>query len=357
MFKIVSEGDVYFEPKGGYTFAVARTELTPNGDILCCFNRTKGYGRNDFTPMCAYSKDGETWGEARQIWPESIGKKSIVVTPRVMPDGRLSLAGMIFDVAGDSDLWWNNDLDAMKENKLCWCISPDGKTFPRLSEVTLPDAAAAEQPCGMFVRRNGEMLILYSPCPTIDPKGPVETNRQVLMRSRDGGKSFESQIFGQLGHPALYAESWIVELGSGILMTGSWITDEEPYPNVYFLSGDDGKTFDGPYEMSFKGHTSSITPYGDDTVLIPYDQKQYGTLGIWLAMARPDGANFNMLENQPVWEAQTTTKTNKSIDFENFTDYAFGEPHVTVLRDGTLLLVFWFDQPYGTGVHYLRLSL
>jgi len=319
--------------------------------------RTRGDGINDFSPYHSFSADGEAWSGARPLWPEYDGKKGIVVTPRSMPDGRISLAGEIFDVAGEGDLWWSNDVGAMKENKLCWCISEDGKNFPELSEIELADAAAAEQPSGMLVRQSGEMLILYSPCSTIDPKGPVVTNRQVLMRSRDGGKSFKPQVFGQLNHSALYAESWVVELGNGMLMSSSWITGGEPYPDVYFLSDDDGKTFSGPMEMPFKGQTTSLTPYRDGMVLIPYNQRQYGTVGVWLALVKPDETGFHMLANQPIWEAQTATLAKKSADFENFTDYAFGEPQVTILRDGSLLVVFWFNQPHGTGIHYVKLGM
>jgi len=355
MFRIIAEGNVFFEEKSDYTYGVPRTALLRNGELLCCFTKMKNEGVNDFLPYCTFSADGEAWSEALPLWSEYKGKKSIVVTPRAMPDGRVSLAGKIFDVAGEGDLWWSNDLNAMKKNKLCWCISEDGKNFPPLSEIALPDAAAAEQPSGMLVRRNGEMLILYSPCSTIDPQGPVITSRQVLMRSGDGGESFEPQVFGQLEHSALYAESWIVELGNGVLMSSSWITGGDPYPDVYFLSDDDGKTFSGPFEMPFQGQTTSLTPYGKDMVLIPYNQRQHGTVGVWLALAKPDRTGFHMLANQPVWEAQTATRTQKSADFENFTDYAFGEPQVTVMGDGSLLAVFWFNQPHGSGVRYVKL--
>jgi len=354
MFKNISEGDVYLEPTAEYNYAVPRTAIIPDGNILCCFGRTKGLGINDFTTMCAYSADGEKWSEATVVWPEYEGKKATVMTPRTMPDGRVSLSGMIFDVEYDGELWWSNELGSMKKNKLCWCISPDGRKIPLPYEVELPDAASCEQPGGMLVRENGEMLILYSPCATIDPKGPVVTSRQVLMRSRDGGNSFHPQEFGQLEPPVMYAESWIVELDADRLLSGTWITGNEPFPDAYFVSSDSGETFNGPFEMPFKGQTTSLTPYGDNMVLIPYNQRQHGTVGVWLALVKIEGTGMRLLENQPVWEAQTTTKKNKSADFVNFTDYAFGEPQVTVMHDGSLLVVFWYDQPYGTGIHYVK---
>jgi len=125
-----------------YTYALPRTAIMPDGNILCCFARTKGNGLNDFTTLRTYSADGENWFEASVVWPEFEGKKATVITPRTMPDGRISLAGMVFDVEYDGELWWSNELGAMKRNKLCWCISTDGKEIPLPNEVELPDAAS-----------------------------------------------------------------------------------------------------------------------------------------------------------------------------------------------------------------------
>ena len=40
-----------------------------------------------------------------------------------------------------------------------------------------------------------------------------------------------------------------------------------------------------------------------------------------------------------------------------WTDLAFGEPSVTPLQDGTLLVTFWCAQPSGKGVQYVKLAM
>jgi len=357
MFKIMSEGNVYLDKKKDYTYFCPRTATMPDGNILCCFTRSKNKILNDFVPFYATSASGEVWSEAKPVWPDIATQKAIVATtPRTTPDGRIALAGMISDIAGENDVWWSNELCAMKANKVFWCVSPDGRNFPPPTEIELPDAAAAEQPGGILVKNNGEMLMVYSPCPAIESKGPVTTNRQVLLRSKNGGINFFHQYFGEIEHPVLYAESWIVELGNGKLMTCSWITGNEPFADVYFLSDNGGDTFEGPFEMPFKGQTTSLTPYKDDYAFIAYNQREYGTTGVWLAFVKIQNNAMTLLANEPVWKTSSTMINNKNADFENFTDYAFGEPQVTILRDGSLFLVFWFDQPHGTGIHYVKLQ-
>ena len=135
------------------------------------------------------------------------------------------------------------------------------------------------------------------------------------------------------------------------------LLDNEKNPDVYFISTDKGMSFKGPVPMGFYGQTTSLTPYRKDMVLVPYNQRKEGTIGVWIALAQPDEKGFNLIADEPVWSAQLATRSNTSGDFSQWTDYSFGEPQVTVMPDGTLLLVLWCDQPDGKGIRYLRLEM
>jgi len=74
-----------------------------------------------------------------------------------------------------------------------------------------------------------------------------------------------------------------------------------------------------------------------------------------MALAKPDAEGFHMLENQPVWQAKTTTRNASSGDFSQWTDFAFGEPHVLTLDEKTVLVCFWFEQDGKRGIKYARL--
>ena len=356
MIRIISEGEIFLESKDKYTYAVARTAVLPDGGVVCCFHRTVGGGVNDFTPLLCYSEDnGVSWSGPVQAYPEHEGEKGIVINPRTSPEGHVSFAGKWWNIDNPGELWWSEEVGGMKENSLCWCLSEDGRKLPPLNDLPLPVYAGAEQPSGMLIRHDGTYMFLYSCCLTIEARFPVITNQMVMLTSGNKGERFSFSVFGGTGNPGTYAESWVVELSDGRLMVCSWITDG---PDVLFLSNDKGETFTAPIEMPFGGQTMSLTPLPDGRVLIPYNYRVPGdSLGVWLAVVAPKGDSVDILERARVWEAKAATKDGCSHDFDNFTSFAFGEPQISIMPDGTLLLVIWVDQPDGTGVRYVRLAL
>jgi hypothetical protein len=357
MFDKTSEGFVFKSDRSGPTACGPRTALLKNGELICTYMVQTKIGSNDFVPMAAYSSDGEKWSEGKPLWPQHIGKKSAFVSVRPMPDGRVSIAGMWFDISYPGELFWSDEANGMKENKLIWCISDDGKHFPEPSEIEVPYYASAEQPGGMLVRKSGEMMIVYSPCDTIEKREKVDTRRQVILRSVNGGRDFVPGILGTADHQVLFAESWITELGNGLLVSGSWMIDDKKSPDVYFLSDDSGRTFKGPFPMGFFGQTTSFTPYDKDKLLVPYNQRKEGVIGVWLALAEPSAEGFGLIANEPVWEAKLPTRNNTSGDFSEWTDYSFGEPQATILPGGKILVVLWCDQPDGKGIRFIKLDM
>ena len=96
-------------------------------------------------------------------------------------------------------------------------------------------------------------------------------------------------------------------------------------------------------------------PSADGSVLIAYNQRKEGTVGVWLAQETFDGTEVNLLENEPVWAAQTITKSGTSGDFSQWTDFSFGEPHVEVLPDDSLLVTLWYQQGDVNGIRYVHI--
>ena len=357
MFKKTAEGFVYKAPKDGKVACGPRTAICKDGTIVCSYMVQTKISQNDLVPMVAYSTDGENWGDSKPVWPDLIGKKSPFVAVRNTPDGRVSVAGMAFDIEGEGEMFWSNEANGMKENKLCWCISPDGKSFDNPEFMDLPYYASAEQPGGMLVKKDGEIIMIYAPYDTIKKKEKVVTNNLIKVTSKDSGNTFEPGIICSVDGQINFAESWIVELGSGALLVSSWLLDGKKTPDIYLISNDGGKSFAGPIDMEIGGQTTALTPYGDDKVLVAYNQRATGTIGVWLALGAPDSSSFTLIANEPVWKAEVKTRSNTSEDFDNWTDYAFGEPHVSVLEDGSLLVVFWCQQPDETGIKYVKLVI
>ena len=76
---------------------------------------------------------------------------------------------------------------------------------------------------------------------------------------------------------------------------------------------------------------------------------------MWIAVVRPTVDDFGIESNQIVWRAETISQSGTGGDHAQWTDYAFGEPHVALLPDGTFLLTLWSAQRTGNGILYARL--
>jgi hypothetical protein len=74
-------------------------------------------------------------------------------------------------------------------------------------------------------------------------------------------------------------------------------------------------------------------------------------------VVRPTADDFGVQSNEIIWHAAVPTQERGSLGHDNWTDFAFGEPSVTLLPDGTLVLVLWSIQPDGRGIAYVRFRL
>ncbi len=354
MFRKIAEGDI-FHTTQALAASGPRTAILPDGNLICTFMLNSRGGANDFVPMVSYSKDGYHWSESKQIWPELAGKKSYFASVRSMADSRISIAGMWFSIEKPGESFWSDEVGGMKENQLAFSISEDGYNFPFPRGVELPYYGSAEQPGGMLGDADGTLTMIYAPYPTIEQHGKTDTCCMVMMQSKDGGKTFTGSKFAQVPPPSEYAESWVVRLTDGRLMVSTWQTASED-SNQYLLSSDDGVTFSGPFAQPFRGQSTGMCAWKDNTVLIAYNQRKTSPVGVWLAMERPDESGVHLLENEPVWLAQAATLGESSGDFDQWTDFSFGEPHVTALPDDTFLVTLWYQQGDKKGIRYIHLQ-
>ena len=105
------------------------------------------------------------------------------------------------------------------------------------------------------------------------------------------------------------------------------------------------------------GQSTALAALPGGRALFIYNQRKHGEVGIWLAVVNPTDSNFGVESNEIVWKAQTATQSSSSGGHSEWTDFAFGEPSVTPLQDGTLLVTFWCAQPSGKGVQYVKLAM
>jgi hypothetical protein len=223
----------------------------------------------------------------------------------------------------------------------------------------MPIQGAAEAPGPLCVTRAGRWLVCYAPYNTFDPAVEVDRNQIVLLTSDDEGASWHHRSsirFTEQNSGG--AEAWVIELADGKLLGTCWhvaFTVGHEFPNPFSFSVDGGNTWSAPQSTGIMGQSTALAALSDGRALFVYNQRKRGEPGVWLAVAAPDESGFGVETNQIVWRAEQATQHDSSAEHLNWDDFAFGEPSVTVLADGTLMVVLWCIQPPGQGIRYVKL--
>jgi len=303
---------------------------------------------------------GETWSEARLIWPELQDRCSIFGSLSVSPSGRFFFYGMRTPIAHPGELAWSEATQGLKQNELVWTRSDDdGRTWEPFSVIPMPLPGSAEAPGPMMVTRSSVMACCYAPYNTFDPTIVVPKNQVVFLASEDEGHTWRHTAMLRFPEAeANGAESWVVELADGRLLGTGWhICGEQSRPNAYAISSDVGHTWSPTGSVGTLGQSTALAALPDGRALFIYNQRKHGDIGVWLACARPTAEDFGLISNERVWSAEIATTGDTSPDFKSWTNFAFGEPSVTPLADGSLLITLWARQSSGHGIRYVKLRL
>jgi hypothetical protein len=264
------------------------------------------------------------------------------------------------DRPGES--FWSDATQGLKQNELFWSRSFDaGKTWTAPITIPMDGPGSAEATCPLRVTSDGRWIATYSPYNTFDATEQVDRERVVIACSDDQGKSWRHR--DALRFPEKDsggAEAWTIALSDGRLLTTAWHIDHtgaQEFPNAYALSSDQGASWTPTASTDTLGQSTALAALPDSRALFVYNQRKHGEPGVWIARARPTPEAFGIDYNAPAWRAAVATQHDSSTQHAGWTDFAFGEPSVTLLPDGALLLVLWCIQPDGSGIRYVKLSL
>jgi hypothetical protein len=362
-FVPVQQGFVTQRPatRGPSTIAVGpRAVVLPSGEILCSCGLTSGLGINDFVPILCRSADGgETWTEQGPVWPHLRTRWSIFVSLSRDVGGHLFLYGTRTPIDQPGELFWSDATQGLKQNELIWATSADGgRSWTDPTVIPMPVPGAAEAPGALCCTRGGRWLAPYSPYNTFDPTLHVERNQVVVVSSDDKGKTWDHTAMLRFAdaHSGA-AEAWVVELSNGRLLGTCWHLSYAggEHPNAFALSHDSGRTWSPTRSTGILGQSTALAALPDGRALFVYNQRRHGEPGVWLAVVQPTETDFGIEANEIIWRAPAPTQTGTSGEHTEWSDFSFGEPCVTPLPDGTLLVVLWCIEPSTRGVPYVKL--
>ncbi|KKS44686.1 MAG: hypothetical protein A2Y13_02340 [Planctomycetes bacterium GWC2_45_44] len=364
-FEIIETGYVY-KTAIDCTDKVAvgsRCAVSSREEILCTFMIQKKLGGNDFKPVLCRSFDhGKTWTKPNLIWPDLQDKFSIFGSISKGTNGEYLFFGQrtVIDKVGES--FWCEATSGLKANELIWAKSCDnGATWSKFTVIPMPVPGAAEAPGAMCVARDGSWYCCYSPYKTFNPDIAVKINQVIMLRSRDEGNTWEHKQMLTFDEPdSGGAESWITELGNSTLLGMSWHfnrTSGADYPNAYSLSFDGGSSWQPTQASGLKGQSLALTPVIDDYALVVYNQRKNPPIGIWLALLKSNRKEFLIDANEIIWTAAIPGRNNTDTDHRQWTNFAFGEPSVTMLQHNIILITFWCIQPDAQGIGFVKIRM
>jgi len=222
----------------------------------------------------------------------------------------------------------------------------------------LPIPGSAENPGAPAVLKDDTWVCCYSPYNTFDPGIKVDRSQVVCMRSPDRGKSWSSTPMLRFSDPdTTAAEAWVIELADGRLLGACWQIaghGRPDLPNAYAISEDSGISWSPTNQTGTMGQSCALAGLSDGSVLMVYNQRKHGEPGIRLVKANPAPDDFGIEFDEMVWRASVRTRADTSGDHNDWQDYAFGEPSVLPMPDGTYLVTFWKIQPDDRGIGYVR---
>ena len=364
-YEILNKGFIYqnSEEEHSPVAITSRCAVTRTGKILCSFMLQSDLGVNDFAPYQAISSDGGiNWKVSGPIWPRLRDKYSINNSISRSPNGDLFLFGSRTPRTEPGESFWCQETLGILLNEMIWSRSKDdGCIWSQPQPLKTPFPGAVESPAPLCITRTGRWVAPYSPHNTFDPNLKVDLQHVVLMISDDEGKTWRhTSAIRVKGENTYVAEAWVTELSDGKLLATTWHLNRgqgNDYPNAYALSMDEGQTWGPTLSTNIMGQSAALAPLPDGKVLFVYNQRLHGKPGVWLVVAKPTGEDFGILANDIVWDASIATQNSSSGKSLNWTDFAFGEPSVTVLPDDTVLVAFWCIQPDGSGIGFVKLKI
>lgn len=366
-FEILSEGNVVRSHVGEPTSVVVagpRCVATRDGSVLVTYMAQSKLGINDFVPTIMRSDSAiERWSDPKPIWADVSKRYSMFCNISAATNGELFIFGSRTYIEVPGEPFWQEENQGIKENDLFWSRSlDDGRTWTSPQPFPLPYPGSAEVPGTLLVTRKGRWIGVYAPYNTFDKSLRVERERLIAVCSDDQGATWKSSIAMRFDEPnSGGAEAWVTQLTDGRLLSTTWHADmsgaQKKFPNRYAISHDEGNTWTPSRSTGIVGNTTALTPLPDNRALFITVRRGKDDAGIWLSIVKPNDHDFGVISDQCVWSNAQATKTGETANHANWTKFTYGEPCVSVLPDGTFLMVFWYLDDQYAGVRYLKLKL
>lgn len=335
----------------------SRQAIFPNlcelddGTLLCCYNISEAMEAVDARNYLSESKDGGlTWSEPRRMFAEGELPETESVKCTNLGGGRVVALGY-GAVRTDRDKPSGNPLTGgLIPHRVFWGHSEDnGKTWS--DKITVPDAwhAQTEASAPLVVLKDGSLAAPITGFPNWEGNMTSRRCGRCLI-THDGGKTWNDDAVCMEfpGDSISCYEQRFTVLDSGCVVDIGWnenLETGERLPNHITWSEDNGRTWSAPLSTGIMGQASSVCALGGEKFIAIVsrrrDTEQPGVYGYVVDFSE---RTWNVLEEGMIWSAGAGPIQRNQKMAEVFGFLKFGQPAVTRLHDGRLILCFWYQK-------------
>jgi sialidase-1 len=333
-------------------------ERLPNGDLIAMFPIGEAFESADQQVHLTRSTDqGKTWSKAQLIHPQ-VPKGLGSLKPVRLKDGSLVAIGYVF-YHPDPETLANPQTGGLPTGENLITISTDqGKTWAKPERLVHNRKEVLELSGPAIQIQNGDLLALGYPMLPWDgqrPSGIVG----VLLRSKDGGKSWDDRSLYFNHPPVSPLEARLCQLSDGRIVAIVWALDESSgkcHPNLVVVSSDNGNTWSDPIDTGMEAQASNVLALEDGKLLSIHAHRQSEPTGIFVRHVDFSGNRWKVLAEAPLWNRAAALQVKGFADMG--ANLKFGQPSLLSLGNNEFLAYHWAIEN-GQGkilAHRLRLK-
>lgn len=322
--------------------------LLPSGELIAAFVLGEAFDAANCTTWITRSKDcGQSWTPQGPVYDKNrlgyLTSDSMKLTP--LRDGTLIAAGYRFHrpdpespicdpatgglLSGDNIIAWSRD------EGVSW-------SEPAVMPRSRPELIELSGPC--IETSDGDLLACGALLPLPDGSNP-SGRMGVLLRSSDGGRTWDDSTAYFRSDRVVPYESRLVEMDGGKLAVILWAWDAasgQHLPNLVTVSSDHGCSWSEPVNTGISAQSSCLAHVEGDLLLAAHCHRDETEPGLWVRLVEFRGRQWRVLAEIQVYGRGKDARTsNGRIAAEMFRSLRFGQPSLLRLSSAEWLVAHW----------------
>ncbi|MBR2839171.1 MAG: exo-alpha-sialidase [Kiritimatiellae bacterium] len=331
----------------------------PDGTLLCCFVISEAMESTDARAHLAASGDGgKTWSKPWRMFKDGNPPETEYFKCTSLGGSRVMAIGYGAVRTDPDQPQGNPETGGLLPHRVYWAISEDcGRTWSQKHPIDESWHAQTEASAPLVKLADGTIAAPITGFP--DWSGKM-TSRLCgrMLATRDGGATWSDDAvcmdFGD-GETSCYEQRFCV-LDSGTVMDIGWnenLKTGKRLPNHITYSTDNGRTFSKPISTGVMGQASSLCALGGERFLAVVARRRDTNFpGVYGYVCDFSERKWRMESEGVIWSAGGGAIRRDAKMAETFGFLKFGQPSVTRLKDGRLMLCLWhrFDGQFYVDV-------